>query len=69
MLQGDSHFSSGPVLLLGNSLCPMPRLLNVCIKAKKKTILAVTNSWEVRAVVCCEMEWTLRIKGAVGSCC
>ena len=35
MLQG-SHVSRDPILLLGVSICPMSRLLNVRIKVKKK---------------------------------
>ena len=36
MLQGKSHVSRGPILLLGNSICPMTRVAERSHKSKKK---------------------------------
>ena len=36
MLQGESHVSRGPILLLGNSICPMSRFAERSNKSKKK---------------------------------
>ena len=36
MLQGESHVSRDPNLLLGHMICPMSRSRNVRIKVKKK---------------------------------
>ena len=36
MLQGESHVSCGPILLLGNSIYPMSRFAERSHKSKKK---------------------------------
>ena len=35
MLQGESHVSRGPILLLGNSICPMSRFAERSHKSGK----------------------------------
>ena len=36
MLQGEGHVSRGPILLLGNTICPMSRFAERSHKVKKK---------------------------------
>ena len=57
MLQGESHVSRGPILLLGNSICPMSRFAERPHKSEKKKhnitprIVSLDRLWFIRSFI------------------
>ena len=62
LLQGESHVSRGPILLLGNSICPMSRFAECSNKSKKKHIItphivSLGRLWLVQNFEAVPHEW------------